>query len=218
MKKKYIFLLACSIILVASIFIGVRFYKLKKSDILKSTTISNQLEEKEINEEPIQEKQEEQQVNEKQENHVENVNNINTQQTKKETNNSTIKSTSANISQNVTKNAVTSTPIKSESSNSKKTTKKETVQQETKKPSTQKNDILRCTTISNHGTGVGNSNKWFNSKSEAIAYYNDLINKLGEKWEKFEIDDDTYYKSCPYGYEVWTCPYCSKWTINFYYR
>ena len=71
---------------------------------------------------------------------------------------------------------------------------------------------------SNHGVGVGNSNKWFNSKQEAIDYYDGIQKTWGDKWEKFEIDSATYDKNCPYGYEVWTCPFCGKWTINFYYR
>lgn len=71
---------------------------------------------------------------------------------------------------------------------------------------------------SKHGVNVGNSNKWFNTKQEAIAYYNNLIKTWGDKWERFEIDSETYDKNCPYGYEVWSCPFCEKWTINFYYR
>lgn len=71
---------------------------------------------------------------------------------------------------------------------------------------------------SNHGVGVGNSNKWFNSKQEAINYYDGIQKTWGDKWERFEIDSATYDKNCPYGYEVWTCPFCGKWTINFYYR
>ena len=70
----------------------------------------------------------------------------------------------------------------------------------------------------NHGVGVGNSNKWFNSKQEAISYYDGIQKTWGDKWENFEIDSATYDKNCPYGYEVWTCPFCGKWTINFYYR
>lgn len=70
----------------------------------------------------------------------------------------------------------------------------------------------------NHGIGVGNSNKWFNSKREAINYYDEIQKTWGDKWERFEIDSATYDKNCPYGYEVWTCPFCGKWTINFYYR
>ena len=71
---------------------------------------------------------------------------------------------------------------------------------------------------SNHGVGVGNSNKWFNSKQEAVNYFDGIQKTWGDKWEKNEIDSATYDKNCPYGYEVWTCPFCGKWTINFYYR
>lgn len=76
----------------------------------------------------------------------------------------------------------------------------------------------RCTNNSNHGMNVGNSGKWFNSKQEAVNYYDSIIKTWGDKWENFEIDSETYDKNCPYGYEVWTCPFCGKWTINFYYR
>lgn len=76
----------------------------------------------------------------------------------------------------------------------------------------------RCTNNNNHGMNAGNSGKWFNSKQEAVNYYDSLIKTWGDKWENFEIDSETYDKNCPYGYEVWTCPFCGKWTINFYYR
>lgn len=89
---------------------------------------------------------------------------------------------------------------------------KEVQQEENKKIETYK-----CSG-SNHGVGVGNSQKWFNSESEAISYYKSIIKNWGDKWENFEIDDETYNKNCPYGYEDWSCPYCSKWTINFYYN
>ena len=56
------------------------------------------------------------------------------------------------------------------------------------------------------------------SKQEAINYYDGIQKTWGDKWENFEIDSATYDKNCPYGYEVWTCPFCGKWTINFYYR
>ena len=71
---------------------------------------------------------------------------------------------------------------------------------------------------SNHGVGVGNSNKWFNTQQEAINYFDGIQKIWGDKWERFEIDSETYDKNCPYGYEVWSCPFCGKWTINFYYR
>ena len=89
---------------------------------------------------------------------------------------------------------------------------KEETKVEIKQPETPK-----CTDTK-HGGEVGNSNKWFNSKQEAINYYQGIIKTWGDKWEKFEIDDETYQKNCPYGYETWSCPFCEKWTINFYYN
>lgn len=76
----------------------------------------------------------------------------------------------------------------------------------------------RCTNNNNHSMDVGNSGKWFSSKSEAIAYYNSQVSYYSNLWETEQIDDATYYRKCPSGYEVWDCIYCSKWTINFYYR
>ncbi len=61
------------------------------------------------------------------------------------------------------------------------------------------------------------SNGWYNSKAEAEAIYNAEIKKWGDKWTNYEIDNDTYYKNCPSGYEVFSCPYCNKWTINLYH-
>lgn len=78
-------------------------------------------------------------------------------------------------------------------------------------------EIPKCSG-NNHGVGTGNSGKWFNSESDAIKYYESIIKTWGDKWEKFEIDDETYNKNCPYGYEDWSCPYCGRWTINFYYN
>lgn len=76
----------------------------------------------------------------------------------------------------------------------------------------------RCTNNNNHSMEVGNSGQWFSSKSEAIAYYNSQVSYWGNLWETGAIDDATYYKKCPSGYEVWDCVNCLKWTINFYYR
>lgn len=79
---------------------------------------------------------------------------------------------------------------------------------EPKQEENKKIETYKCSG-SNHGVGVGNSQKWFNSESEAISYYKSIIKNWGDKWENFEIDDETYNKNCPY---------CSKWTINFYYN
>ena len=78
-------------------------------------------------------------------------------------------------------------------------------------------EVPKCSG-NNHRVGTGNSGKWFNSESDAIKYYKSIIKTWGDKWEKFEIDDETYNKNCPYGYEDWSCPYCGRWTINFYYN
>ena len=79
---------------------------------------------------------------------------------------------------------------------------------EPKQEENKKIETYKCSG-SNHGVGVGNSQKWFNSESEAISYYKSIIKNWGDKWENFEIDDETYNKNCPYGYEDWSCPYCS---------
>ena len=69
-----------------------------------------------------------------------------------------------------------------------------------------------------HMIDSGNTGKWFNTKEEADSFYNTEIEKWGKQWENGEIEKDVYLKNCPSGYEVWTCPQCQKWTLNFYYR
>lgn len=76
--------------------------------------------------------------------------------------------------------------------------------------------IPKCTEI-NHMMETGNSGKWFDTKQQAVAFYEKEIKEWEDKWLKDEIDDDTYYKNCPDGYEYWSCPLCQKWTINLYY-
>lgn len=73
-------------------------------------------------------------------------------------------------------------------------------------------------TGNNHKVGAGNTGKWFETQEQAAAYFKTEIAKWGKQWENFEITDDEYHKNCPYGYEVWTCPQCQKWTVNFYYN
>lgn len=58
---------------------------------------------------------------------------------------------------------------------------------------------------------------YYATKEEAIQYYERLINEWSDKWLSDQIDDETYYKECPDGYEIISCPYCKKWTINLYY-
>lgn len=73
-------------------------------------------------------------------------------------------------------------------------------------------------TGNNHKIGAGNTMRWFDTQEQAVAYFKTEIAKWGKKWENFEITDDEYHKNCPYGYEVWSCYGCQKWTINFYYN
>lgn len=75
----------------------------------------------------------------------------------------------------------------------------------------------KCTDTK-HGVSAGNSNLWFNSYDEAVAYYDNLINGYSDQVHNGEISSDEYYKLCPYGYETWSCPYCGKWTLNYYKR
>lgn len=80
----------------------------------------------------------------------------------------------------------------------------------------------RCSNDYNHAVNVGNCGKWFNSKNEAISYYQEKIEYWSDWWKNADPDDteadDTYYKNCPIRYEYWDCMYCSKWSINFFYR
>ena len=75
----------------------------------------------------------------------------------------------------------------------------------------------KCTDTE-HGVSAGNSNLWFNSYDEAVAYYDNLINTYSNQVHNGEISSEEYYKLCPYGYETWSCPYCGKWTLNYYKR
>lgn len=88
------------------------------------------------------------------------------------------------------------------------TEKKEETKTNTNQNTNNTNNAPKCT--------HSNSN-WYNSKAEAEAIYNAEIKKWGDKWTNYEIDNETYYKNCPSGYEVFSCPYCNKWTINLYH-
>ncbi len=137
--------------------------------------------------------------------------------------------------QNTTKENPT-TPVAESNNNTKKNktqptqTKQDTQvneQQETKANNSnaiEKNEETNTNTNTNQNTNITNnapkcthsSNGWYNSKAEAEAIYNAEIKKWGDKWTNYEIDNDTYYKNCPSGYEVFSCPYCNKWTINLF--
>ena len=115
-----------------------------------------------------------------------------------------------------TSNVVTSTKETTPSQSKKQTQESSTETKKDETPTIQ--TLTQCTNNNNHGMDVGNSGQWFSTKDEAITYYNSKVSYWGNLWETDQIDDATYYKNCPSGYEVWTCMYCEKWTINFYYR
>lgn len=129
------------------------------------------------------------------------------------------------------KKSETKKEIKQDVSNNKplqKTTKKdvtETKKQTQKETQTEENytEIVidmaekKMCSDNNHGRNVGNCGRWFKTKEEAIATYKAEIKKWGDKWSNNEISDEDYYSNCPYGYEIWDCPFCSKWTINYYF-
>lgn len=75
-----------------------------------------------------------------------------------------------------------------------------------------------CTNNSNHSIKCGNIGRWFNSRSELVAYYNSEVSKWNKKIDNEEITYDEYYKNVPSGYECWSCSYCGKWTGNFKYN
>ena len=82
-----------------------------------------------------------------------------------------------------------------------------------------KNKVIKpimkhCTNNNNHSIKCGNIGRWFNSRSELVAYYNSEVSKWNKKIDNEEITYDEYYKNVPSGYECWSCSYCGKWTGN----
>lgn len=122
-----------------------------------------------------------------------------------------------NIQKTITKDTIQETKNENETQKVIPQTEQNQKNENLNKSETKQEQIKKCNNTS-HGVGTGNANKWFDSELEAINYYKSIIKLWGDKWEKFEIDDETYNKNCPYGYEDWSCPYCGKWTINFYYN
>lgn len=100
-------------------------------------------------------------------------------------------STQTNTKTNTQMNEQTNTKANTET-NTQVNTKKEETKQEV-----QQVTPVRCTNNNNHALEVGNSEKWFNSKDEAIAVYKEKRSYWGDLWTKYQIDDDTYYKNCP---------------------
>lgn len=74
-----------------------------------------------------------------------------------------------------------------------------------------------CTNNSNHSMPTGNSGKWFNNRNECKEYMSQICDMWSQRKANGEITYEEYVKKCPYGYECWSCSYCGKWTVNFYY-
>ena len=83
-----------------------------------------------------------------------------------------------------------------------------------KKKSITTKQAKHCTNNNNHSIKCGNMGRWFNSRSELVAYYNSEVSKWNKKIDNEEITYDEYYKNVPSGYECWSCSYCGKWTGN----
>lgn len=147
---------------------------------------------------------------------VKEITQTNTQETTQTTSSPSNNNSSSPKKETVTKS--TTTPNTTTQNPTSSTSQLSSSQNSKQEVTTTEPKVERCTNNNNHGMNVGNSGKWFGTKNDAIAYYNQQTKYWGEQWENGEIDNDKYYQNCPSGYEVWDCMYCGKWTINFYYR
>ena len=117
------------------------------------------------------------------------------------------------------KETVTKTTTTEKSSNEVKEKQEKNKQEENNYTETKVELETKKECVGNkHLIDSGNTGKWFNTKEEADSFYNSEIEKWGKQWENGEIETEEYLKNCPSGYEIWTCPQCQKWTLNFYYR
>ena len=96
--------------------------------------------------------------------------------------------------------------------------KKKSYSSWSKKKNVTTKNCEHCTNNNNHSIKCGNMGRWFNSRSELVAYYNSEVSKWNKKIDNEEITYDEYYKNVPSGYECWSCSYCGKWTGSFKYR
>lgn len=153
-------------------------------------------------------------VEEKQENKTEEIKAIPVKKENTITEKKENKNTSVNIEKQVEEQKT-----KQEEKQIEKSKDEITKVETTPETSTQeeKTTVIPKCTETNHMMEAGNSGKWFDTKQQAVAFYEKEIKEWEDKWLKDEIDDNTYYKNCPDGYEYWSCPLCQKWTINLYY-
>lgn len=204
--KIYILILLF-IIIVATVTVVVRYNKAKPTN----ETINNNVYENTIsmvNEDNlVEDKKQESQINNEVVNDLNNikeqkdteVNNAPTIVAKKEVESKTKENTTSNKKE--TKNEEKKTQ-------NKEVTKEETITQpkEEKKKQEQNYSEYEVSIAekeecknNNHLIATGNSNKWFETKKDADAYYNSVIAKYGEEWENDDSEDayEKYLRKCP---------------------
>lgn len=204
--KIYILILLF-IVIVATITIVTRYNRAKSTN----ETINNNVYENKIsmvNEDNlVEDKKQESQINNEVVNDLNNikeqkdteVNNAPTIVAKKEVESKTKENTTSNKKE--TKN-------EEQKTQNKEITKEETITQpKEEKKKQEKNYSEYEVSIAekeecknnNHLIATGNSNKWFETKKDADAYYNSIIAKYGEEWENDDSEDayEKYLRKCP---------------------
>ncbi len=188
--KIYILILLF-IIIVATVTVVVRYNKAKPTN----ETINNSVYENKISiiseDNLVEDKKQESQIN----NEVaDNLNNIKEQKNTEVNNAPTIvakKEVESKIKENSTSNKK-ETKNEEQKTQNKEITKEETITQpkEEKKKQEQNYSEYEVSIAekeecknNNHLIATGNSNKWFETKKDADAYYNSVIAKYGEEWE-----------------------------------
>lgn len=204
--KIYILILLF-IIIVATVTVVVRYNKAKPTN----ETINNSVYENKISmiseDNVVEDKKQESQINNEVVNDLNNsikqknteVNNAPTIVAKKEVESKTKENTTSNKKE--TKN-------EEQKTQNKELTKEETITQpkEEKKKQEQNYSEYEVSIAekeecknNNHLIATGNSNKWFETKKDADAYYNSVIAKYGEEWKNDDSEDayEKYLRKCP---------------------
>lgn len=129
---------------------------------------------------------------------------------------------SASTSQKSSSKKATSSTIKSNNTSNNNTSSNSNKSNNNSSASKPNNNGGSTTTTSgcasgNHSMPTGNCGKWFNSRNEAINYYNSVSDMWNSKYDAGEISYEELCKKCPFGYECWSCSNCGKWTLNYKY-
>lgn len=204
--KIYILILLF-IIIVATVTVVVRYNKAKPTN----ETINNSVYENKISmiseDNLVEDKKQESQIN----NEVaDNLNNIKEQKNTEVNNAPTIvvkKEVESKTKENTTSNKK-ETKNEEQKTQNKEITKEETITQPKEKKKKQEQNYSEYEVSiaekeecknNNHLIATGNSNKWFETKKDADAYYNSVIAKYGEEWENDDSEDayEKYLRKCP---------------------